>query len=276
MSQSNSILIYSAIHLILLLASLTAAANEMATEAELHDETGDALILERTSVPPQQNHMISLAAALDPNEIIWLNEGEKTFITLYRPALQAAQMAVVLMPDSIHKLAQRSLMRQLYIELPMTGWSTLHISLPKSVEKTETPNEAQEALAAERIATSIGFLLDKGVRSVALVAENHSAQRAIQASITQADATSGLVLWRVDRHGLSLPQLKALAQSQITVLDVVDHGISATEKAERVRQFNLAGFAQNYRLITSPQGSAGIDHTQRRVRDWLETRFKKF
>ena len=94
--------------------------------------------------------------------------------------------------------------------------------------------------------------------------------------LTQADATSGLVLWRVEKQQLPLSQLKALAESQITVLDVVNHDISAAAKAERMRKFHLAGFSQNYRLITSPQGEAGIKHTQRRVRDWLETRFKKF
>ena len=191
-------------------------------------------------------------------------------------------MAVILMPDSIHKLAQKSLMRELYSELPMTGWSTLHIGLPEisgATEEFEADSIAEdknEILAASRIATSIEFLFDKGIRSTALVAENYSAQRAISASITQADATSGLVLWRVEKQQLPLSQLKALAESQITVLDVVNHDISAAEKAERMRKFHLAGFSQNYRLITSPQGEAGIKHTQRRVRDWLETRFKRF
>jgi len=206
-------------------------------------------------------------------------ESHARFISLYRPALQPAQMAVILMPDSIHKLAQKSLMRQLYTELPMTGWSTLHIGLPEISGATEAANTAEdknEILAASRIATSIQFLFDKGIRSTALVAENYSAQRAISASITQADATSGLVLWRVEKQQLPLSQLKALAESQITVLDVVNHDISAAEKAERKRKFHLAGFSKNYRLITSPQGKAGIKHTQRRVRDWLETRFKKF
>jgi len=257
-----------------------------------------------------------LEAALDPSEVIWLNEviaitevakenkeestegateeskevvssedeleSQARFISLYRPALQPAQMAVILMPDSIHKLAQKSLMRELYSELPMTGWSTLHIGLPEisgATEEFEADSIAEdknEILAASRIATSIEFLFDKGIRSTALVAENYSAQRAISASITQADATSGLVLWRVEKQQLPLSQLKALAESQITVLDVVNHDISAAEKAERMRKFHLAGFSQNYRLITSPQGEAGIKHTQRRVRDWLETRFKRF
>ena len=209
-------------------------------------------------------------------------ESEAQFISLYRPALQPAQMAVILMPDGIHKLAQKSLMRQLYTELPMSGWSTLHIGLPEisiSTEALETDNSVEdknETLAASRIATSIQFLFDKGIRSTALVAESYSVQRAISAAITQADATSGLVLWRVEKQQLPLSQLKALAESQITVLDVVNHDISAAEKAERMRKFHLAGFSKNYRLITSPQGMAGIKHTQRRVRDWLETRFKKF
>ena len=232
----------------------------------------EASALERSGLPPQQNHMSTLAAALDPSEVVWLAEDEQRFISLYRPALQPAQMAVILMPDSIHKLAKQSLMRELYTELPLTDWSTLHISLP---EVTESSLEENEILAAARIATSINFLFSKNIRSTALIAENLSAQRAITASINQADATSGLVLWRVEDNQLSQPQLTALAQSQITVLDVVDHGISAAEKNNRKRKFYLAGFTKNYRLITSPKGTAGITHTQRRVRDWLEKRFRK-
>ena len=323
MRQSNSTLIYSD-HLfirpvtslsLLLLISLSCFANDTAGENVTSQETATPLsastIVERSALPSQQIEMISLAAALDPSEVIWLNEviaevaiedieentegatekskqsasndaeqhSEAQFIGLYRPALQPAQMAVILMPDSIHKLAQNSLMRQLYTELPMTGWSTLHIGLPDISGATEAASIAEdknEILAASRIATSIQFLFDKGIRSAALVAENYSAQRAISASITQADATSGLVLWRVEKQQLPLSQLKALAESKITVLDVVNHDISAAEKAERKRKFHLAGFSKNYRLITSPQGKAGIKHTQRRVRDWLETRFKKF
>ena len=305
---------------LLLLTSLSCLANdttgEDATSQEAATPSMTTSIVERSALPSQQIEMISLAAALDPSEVIWLNEviaitevakenkaestegateeskevvssedeqeSQARFISLYRPALQPAQMAVILMPDSIHKLAQKSLMRELYSELPMTGWSTLHIGLPEisgATEEFEADSIAEdknEILAASRIATSIEFLFDKGIRSTALVAENYSAQRAISASITQADATSGLVLWRVEKQQLPLSQLKALAESQITVLDVVNHDISAAEKAERMRKFHLAGFSQNYRLITSPQGEAGIKHTQRRVRDWLETRFKKF
>ena len=305
---------------LLLLTSLSCLANDTTGEdASLKEAATPSMatsIVERSALPSQQIEMISLAAALDPSEVIWLNEviaitevakgnkeestegateeskevvssedeleSQARFISLYRPALQPAQMAVILMPDSIHKLAQKSLMRELYSELPMTGWSTLHIGLPEisgATEEFEADSIAEdknEILAASRIATSIEFLFDKGIRSTALVAENYSAQRAISASITQADATSGLVLWRVEKQQLPLSQLKALAESQITVLDVVNHDISAAEKAERMRKFHLAGFSQNYRLITSPQGEAGIKHTQRRVRDWLETRFKKF
>lgn len=305
---------------LLLLTSLSCLANdttgEDATSQEAATPSMATSIVERSALPSQQIEMISLAAALDPSEVIWLNEviaitevakenkeestegateeskevvssedeqeSQARFISLYRPALQPAQMAVILMPDSIHKLAQKSLMRELYSELPMTGWSTLHIGLPEisgATEEFEADSIAEdknEILAASRIATSIEFLFDKGIRSTALVAENYSAQRAISASITQADATSGLVLWRVEKQQLPLSQLKALAESQITVLDVVNHDISAAEKAERMRKFHLAGFSQNYRLITSPQGEAGIKHTQRRVRDWLETRFKTF
>ena len=328
MRQSNSTLIHSGHSFIrsvvtlslLLLTSLSCLANdttgEDATSQEAATPSMATSIVERSALPSQQIEMISLAAALDPSEVIWLNEviaitevakenkaestegateeskevvssedeqeSQARFISLYRPALQPAQMAVILMPDSIHKLAQKSLMRELYSELPMTGWSTLHIGLPEisgATEEFEADSIAEdknEILAASRIATSIEFLFDKGIRSTALVAENYSAQRAISASITQADATSGLVLWRVEKQQLPLSQLKALAESQITVLDVVNHDISAAEKAERMRKFHLAGFSQNYRLITSPQGEAGIKHTQRRVRDWLETRFKKF
>ena len=305
---------------LLLLTSLSCLANDTTGEdASLKEAATPSMatsIVERSALPSQQIEMISLAAALDPSEVIWLNEviaitevakenkaestegateeskevvssedeqeSQARFISLYRPALQPAQMAVILMPDSIHKLAQKSLMRELYTELPMTGWSTLHIGLPEisgATEEFEADSIAEdknEILAASRIATSIEFLFDKGIRSTALVAENYSAQRAISASITQADATSGLVLWRVEKQQLPLSQLKALAESQITVLDVVNHDISAAEKAERMRKFHLAGFSQNYRLITSPQGAAGIKHTQRRVRDWLETRFKRF
>ena len=305
---------------LLLLTSLSCLANDTTGEdASLKEAATPSMatsIVERSALPSQKIEMISLAAALDPSEVIWLNEviaitevakenkaestegateeskevvssedeqeSQARFISLYRPALQPAQMAVILMPDSIHKLAQKSLMRELYTELPMTGWSTLHIGLPEisgATEEFEADSIAEdknEILAASRIATSIEFLFDKGIRSTALVAENYSAQRAISASITQADATSGLVLWRVEKQQLPLSQLKALAESQITVLDVVNHDISAAEKAERMRKFHLAGFSQNYRLITSPQGEAGIKHTQRRVRDWLETRFKKF
>lgn len=328
MRQSNSTLIHSGHSFIrsvvtlslLLLTSLSCLANDTTSEeASLKEAATPSMatsIVERSALPSQQIEMISLAAALDPSEVIWLNEviaitevakenkaestegateeskevvssedeleSQARFISLYRPALQPAQMAVILMPDSIHKLAQKSLMRELYSELPMTGWSTLHIGLPEisgATEEFEADSIAEdknEILAASRIATSIEFLFDKGIRSTALVAENYSAQRAISASITQADATSGLVLWRVEKQQLPLSQLKALAESQITVLDVVNHDISAAEKAERMRKFHLAGFSQNYRLITSPQGEAGIKHTQRRVRDWLETRFKRF
>ena len=135
-------------------------------------------------------------------------------------------------------------------------------------------NRAETTLS--RIDLSTAFLKSNDIKAAALVAENHSGQLAIAAAIAQKDFASGLVLWKVDAEQLDKDQLKQLLDSRITILDIVDYQISAAEKAQRIRLFKMAGFNDDYRLIVSPAGRAGIAHSQQRVRHWLETSFQKY
>lgn len=293
------------------LATAPAYAEEDAAESEAEDVQP-----ETATIDPQYLQMQAFAKQLDPAELSWLGDDDKAFIALYRPALKPSQMAVVLLPDSLHKLVQYNILRELYTELPEKDWSTLHIALPALIEKpamaadinevtdvdsntapadntnSEEAETAQDEAVEEssfadrekalgesalaRIDLGTKFLLENDAKAITLVAENLTAKWAITAAIQQKDNTSGLVLWQVDDAQLDEKLLKELAESRITLLDIVDQNMHSKAKAQRIRRFKMAGFEDDYRLITSPYGRAGIEQSQRRIRQWLETGFQKY
>lgn len=312
---SGTILLLTAtltiVFIISALATAPAYAEEDATENGAEDVQP-----ETATIDPQYLQMQAFAKQLDPAELSWLGSDDKSFIALYRPALKPSQMAVILLPDSLHKIVQHNILRELYTELPEKDWSTLHIALPALIEKpamaadineetdidantapADSTNSEQgetaqdkaveegsfadrekalEESALERIGLGAKFLLENDAKAITLVAENLTAEWAITAAIQQKDNTSGLVLWQVDDAQLDEKLLKELAESRITLLDIVDQNMQSKAKAQRIRRFKMAGFEDDYRLITSPYGRAGIEQSQRRIGQWLETGFQKY
>lgn len=315
MRQSYSTLIHR-LNFWLAIVHLGCAGLALTSIAHAADQTTENIEPQTAIVNPQQLQMQELAAKLNPSELFWLGENDDTFIALYRPALKPSQMAVILLPDSLHKLVQQNVLKTLYTELPEKGWSTLHIALPTTLEKPtltvdvnkdsepnaetsaeDTANTKQdEAIenppvkedtfadrkkavdraALKRIGSGINFLLEKDAKAITLVAENLSAPWSIATAIQEKDRISGLVLWQVNDAQFDQELLKELSDSRITILDIVDQSVPAEAKAQRIRRFKLAGFEDDYRQITSPYGPIGIEHSQRRVRQWLETGFQKY
>ena len=329
MRHSNSILI----HLVTLICLSLGLFLSLSYTSLLHAQEQADKAADTEKVMPnkkaarqisQLEQMIAMEAELKSSETTWLGEDEQRFLSLYRPALAPSQMAIILLPDSLHKLSQPNLMLRLYKELPMADWSTLAIAMPEALEvapmietfKPSTPEsteqtseeaapdpatdpdtedkaadasgkneDSSEPAAAEgdkensalnRIIAGSEFLQSKDIQAVTFVAENLTAKTAIEASLEQKDKVSGLVFWQVDVSELPMEQLKKLNESRITLLDIVYHDISAEEKTERIRFFKMAGFDNDYRLITSPYGQAGFAQSQRRVRQWLESSFQKY
>lgn len=258
----------------------------------------------------QYAQMTELAATLNAEELVWQGDGEQGFISLYRPALKSSQMAILLMPDRLHSMAQHNLLSELYQALPEHGWSTYYLAMPAHVDNliatteqnsadgstkdsveastensadksankqtTTSHTEQRKEIALARIASSINYLTEKEIRAVAFVVENLNATIAVKAAIQQADTTSALVLWHVDAKQLDSDLLEKLLESRMSILDIVDHKLSPTDKKQRIRRFKLAGFDKDYKLVTAPHGNAGISHSQQRIRHWLETGFQKY
>lgn len=259
---------------------------------------------------PQYAQMTELAATLNVEELVWQGDGEQGFISLYRPALKPSQMAILLMPDRLHSMAQHNLLSELYQALPEHGWSTYYLAMPAHVDNliatteqnsadgstqdsveastensadksankqtTTSHTEQRKEIALARIASSINYLTEKEIRAVAFVVENLNATIAVEAAIQQADTTSALVLWHVDAKQLDSDLLEKLLERRMSILDIVDHKLSPTDKKQRIRRFKLAGFDKDYKLVTAPHGNAGISHSQQRIRHWLETGFQKY
>ena len=259
---------------------------------------------------PQYAQMTELAATLNVEELVWQGDGEQGFISLYRPALKPSQMAILLMPDRLHSMAQHNLLSELYQALPEHGWSTYYLAMPAHVDNliatteqnsadgstkdsfeastensanksankqtTTSHTEQRKEIALARIASSINYLTEKEIRAVAFVVENLNATIAVEAAIQQADTTSALVLWHVDAKQLDSDLLEKLLESRMSILDIVDHKLSPSDKKQRIRRFKLAGFDKDYKLVTAPHGNAGISHSQQRIRHWLEIGFQKY
>lgn len=323
MHHSNSILI----HLVMLIC-LSLSYTSLLHAQEQADEAADIEKVMPNKKAARQisqlEQMIAMEAELKSSETTWIGDDEQRFISLYRPALTPSQMAIILLPDSLHKISQPNLMLTLYKELPLVGWSTLNIAMPEALEvapliktfKPSTPSESTEQTSEEtasdpainpdtedkttdasgenedsnepaaeendkensalnRVIASSEFLQSKDIQAVTFVAENLTTKTAIEASLQQKDRVSGLVLWQVDLSELPMEQLKKLSESRITLLDIVYYDISPEEKTERIRLFKMAGFDNDYHLITSPYGQAGFAQSQRRVRQWLESSFQK-
>lgn len=221
--------------------------------------------------------MQALASAAEPTEVLWLETAENRFLSLYRPAVDAAQMAIILLPGQLHHMADGGLLETLYSELPVAGWSCLLVALPAqtSQQNDALNSEASYQQAIKRINKAVDHVMADGAGSAALIADSLSAQLAIQTTIARPEITSGLVLWHLQELRLPRETLQQLANSQITLLDIVPSGISNQHKINRRRQFQLAGFGQNYRQISSPSGRAAKGYSSRRIQEWVATSFKK-
>ena len=221
--------------------------------------------------------MQALAAAVEPTEVLWLKTDDQPFLSLYRPAVDAAQMAIILLPSQPHQMADGGLLQTLYRDLPIAGWSALIVALPAqpSQHANELVNDAHHRLAIHRTDQAVDHMMAQGAGSTALIADRLSAQLAIETAITRPDITSGLVLWQLDHLQLTSDKLQQLASSQITLLDILPAGLLEQDKINRRRQFQLAGFGQNYRQISVPKGQAAIRYSSRRIQEWIATEFKK-
>lgn len=221
--------------------------------------------------------MQALAAAAEPTEVVWLETVDQPFLSLYRPAVDAAQMAIILLPGQLHHMADGGLMQTLYRELPIAGWSALQVALPAQLNRhvNGLDNDTRHQRAINRTNQAVSHMMAQGAGSTALIADDLSAQVAIDIAIARSKITSGLVLWQLDQRLLSSNKLQQLASSQITLLDILPVGLTEQDKINRRRQFQLAGFGQNYRQITAPDGRASIRYNSRRIQEWVATEFLK-
>lgn len=245
--------------------------------------------------------MQKLAPSFDSEELHWLGDGDQAFISLHRPALEPSQMALILLANSPADMAKVNFLSEIYYDLPEFGWSTLLMPMPiqqeqafaersaaasagtstESASDTESENatpdkDATLQTALLRLEKSIDFLVEKERRAVALVADNLNVNAAIEVATEQGDRASAMVLWQVETSQLNRAKLEALLDTRISILDIIDHRISEDEKKQRIRIFRLAGYSNDYRLITTPSGQPGVAHSVRRIRHWLETSFQKY
>lgn len=242
-----------------------AAGNNAASAANRDGQRSDDLTMQ------------ALAAAAEPTEVVWLETVDQPFLSLYRPAVDAAQMAIILLPGQLHHMADGGLLQTLYRELPIAGWSALQVALPAQLNQhvNGLDNDARHQRAINRTNQAVSHMMAQGAGSTALIAGNLSAQVAIDIAIARSEITSGLVLCQLDQLPLSSDKLQQLARSQITLLDILPVGLTEQDKINRRRQFQLAGFGQNYRQITAPDGRASIRYNSRRIQEWVATEFLK-
>ena len=105
--------------------------------------------------------MQALAAAVEPTEVLWLKTDDQPFLSLYRPAVDAAQMAIILLPSQPHQMAGGGLLQTLYHDLPIAGWSALIVALPAqpSQHANELVNDAHHRLAIHRTDQAVDHML---------------------------------------------------------------------------------------------------------------------
>tara|TARA_B100000767_G_scaffold159029_2_gene149239 strand:+ start:5510 stop:6385 length:876 start_codon:yes stop_codon:yes gene_type:complete len=221
--------------------------------------------------------MQALSVAADPNEIVWLESAGHRFLNLYRPAINATQMAIILLPGQLSHMADGGLLKTLYNELPHSGWSCLLAALPvqNRTQNDQLKNDERHQEGLQRADQAIDYAMADGAGSTTLIADRLSVQIAIETAIARSDITSGLVLWQLHSSQLPREKLQQLAQSQITLLDILPSGLSRHDKINRQRQFQLAGFGKNYRQFSPPSGEAAIRYSSRRIREWAASEFKK-
>lgn len=282
-----------------------------AQDGDAEASAATKMVTERSQLPGQIDLMNVLAEGLPKEELLWLGENDEKFISLYRPAHQPAQMSIVLLAANDHQLLHAKMLRQIYLDLPDQDWSTLTVLLPPpnpiaipkrptkseavslSAESPESTDQTAKAnsppptavdesnsidfdeLAAQRINLAIQHFTNNGSRSVTLFSSNASAKRAIKSAISNTENTSGLIFWKVSAMQFDAEQLKALMESRVTVLDIIDSSVSPRDRKNRLRLFKMAGFELDYRLIEAPPGDANVESISRRVRHWLNNNFAK-
>ena len=122
-------------YFILLFSAKTAwAQDEAAPEASQSSGTAE---LVDPQLDAQLNTQQALINVLDQvgviglqAEQIWLGEGEDQHLALYRPALNPAQMGVILLAESPQQWLHSPVIKQIYLDLPNHDWSTLSLFLP--------------------------------------------------------------------------------------------------------------------------------------------------
>jgi len=142
----------------LLLLTLLTAANcySQPDEGEAQTSADDSVandtrVIQRTVPAPEQEWMQAYMGDENSNNAsnniisnkdagaMWLGEGNEAFIGLFNPAATPYQMSVLLLSSKPSELTQTNIFRQLYLDLPLYGWSTLNILLPATLLTPELP-----------------------------------------------------------------------------------------------------------------------------------------
>ena len=106
-------------------------------------------------------------------EIVMLNEGENDFLSIYTPAQEIKETAVILLHGMGVHPDWPQVINPLRVSLPEKGWSTLSLQLP--ILPNEAESEAYRPLMKEvpgRIDAGIQFLQKKGIKKIFIVAHS--------------------------------------------------------------------------------------------------------
>ena len=142
---------------LLLLTLFTAAncysqADDSETQTSADDSVAnDTRVIQRTVPAPEQEWMQAYMGDENSSNTsnnmannkdagaMWLGDGNEAFIGLFNPAATPYQMSVLLLSSKPSELTQTNIFRQLYLDLPLYGWSTLNILLPATLLTPELP-----------------------------------------------------------------------------------------------------------------------------------------
>ncbi len=112
-------------------------------------------------------------------EIILLNDGRYDFVSIFTPAAEKTETAVILMHGMGVHPDWPQVINPLRVSLPESGWTTLSLQLP--VLPNEAKPEDYKPLLTEataRIDAGIRFLQKQGAKSIVIIAHSLGAEMA--------------------------------------------------------------------------------------------------
>ena len=232
--------------------------------------------------------------------MIWLGDDQQ-FVARFDTAATPFQIAVLGLYTQPDSLTKPKILSALHDTLPLQGWHTLSIVLPRSTntstdqstipaepteedtasaEKTVNDDTASKAntidpRAIAHVKAALDFLQSQQVRSVALITDNAHIALALNTVVTHKGFVSGLILWQVDHKSVKTETLKTLKTSRVSILDISGDNQTKQQFTQRKQQFARADFTKDYKpLILSDTTPSSI--SVKRIRYWLENEFRKY